>query len=140
MLSGLRCPIASPAFLGVHEAARSAGGRAPDRTRTFCSARRVSTPALLALGRSRIGIAWSEVVALRVRNLLLPDGDGWGEFVFSTAAPETDKQWNDNGKRREERQRKQRAANETRYVPCHPVLVRILRDHFTDRKLDSGDR
>jgi integrase len=86
------------------------------------------------------GLRPEEVVALHVRNVLLPEGDGWGEFVFSTAAPETDKQWNDNGKRREERQLKQQAANETRHVPCHPALVRILREHISERGLGSGDR
>ncbi|WP_228081870.1 tyrosine-type recombinase/integrase [Streptomyces profundus] len=84
-----------------------------------------------------------EAVALRVADIRLPTQDapnGWGELVLHTATPEVGGQWTDTGHRYEERGLKGRAAGETRPVPCHPALVRILRDHITREKLAPTDR
>ncbi|WP_234313585.1 tyrosine-type recombinase/integrase [Streptomyces sp. NBRC 109706] len=84
-----------------------------------------------------------EAVALRVADIRLPGQDvpdRWGELVLHTATPEVGGQWTDTGHRYEERGLKGRAAGETRPVPCHPALVRILRDHITREKLAPTDR
>jgi integrase len=73
----------------------------------------------------------SEVVALRVDNVLMPaDRKEWGEFRINRSAPAAGTSWTDSGQRRETRQLKHRAVGEVRVVPCHPRLVEILRDHL----------
>lgn len=75
----------------------------------------------------------SEAVDLRDTNLTLPDGDGeWGELHLSRTAPAAGTSWTDSGKRRDSRQLKHRAVGDVRIVPCHPRLVRMLRDHLVE--------
>jgi integrase len=77
------------------------------------------------------GLRPEEAVALRVHDLTLPE-TGWGEILAHRAAPEAGSQWTDSGKPHDERHLKGRAAGETRPVPAHPALVRILREYIAD--------
>ncbi|MDT0342817.1 tyrosine-type recombinase/integrase [Streptomyces litchfieldiae] len=83
-----------------------------------------------------------EVVAIRVSDIRLPDEeaeDQWGELPLHTATPEVGKQWTDSGHTHDKRHLKGRAAGETRPVPCHPALVKILREHVERKRLKPGD-
>ncbi|MGW4041817.1 hypothetical protein [Streptomyces sp. NPDC004721] len=71
-----------------------------------------------------------EAVAVRVKDVTLPvpgAEDQWGELLIHTATPEVGKQWTDTGEIHEERDLKGRVEGETRTVPGHPALTRILR-------------
>ncbi|MEH0470317.1 hypothetical protein QA943_15885 [Streptomyces sp. B21-097] len=59
-------------------------------------------------------------------------GDQWCELLIHTATPEVGKQWTDTGEIREGRDLKGLAQGETRTVPRHPALTRILRQHVGD--------
>jgi integrase len=79
------------------------------------------------------GLRPEEAAQLHVEDLTLPPADepeAWGELVFSNSPPEIDKQWTDSGQRHERRGLKGRAEGESRRVPVHPTLVRILREHI----------
>ena len=76
------------------------------------------------------GLRPEEAVLLRVRDLVLPES-GWGELVAHTVAPEVGKQWTDSGEIRDKRtQLKGREQGETRVIPLHPTLVRVLRRYI----------
>ncbi|MEO3754969.1 hypothetical protein [Streptomyces sp. B6B3] len=84
-----------------------------------------------------------EVVALRANDITLPDADAddqWGELLLHTATPEVGKQWTDSGQTHDERHLKGRAAGDTRVVPGHPALVKILREHIHREGLQPTDR
>ncbi|MFE5682563.1 tyrosine-type recombinase/integrase [Streptomyces sp. NPDC056512] len=83
-----------------------------------------------------------EAVAMRVSDVNLPDADAvdqWCELLIHTATPEVGKQWTDTGEIHEERDLKGRAEGDTRTVPGHPALTRILRQHIEDEELKPGD-
>ncbi|WP_327748887.1 site-specific integrase [Streptomyces europaeiscabiei] len=83
-----------------------------------------------------------EAIAMRVQDVTLPGPDGgdqWCELLIHTATPEVGKQWTDTGEIHEERDLKGRAEGETRTVPGHPALTRILRQHIEDEQLKPGD-
>ncbi|WP_327670400.1 MULTISPECIES: site-specific integrase [unclassified Streptomyces] len=83
-----------------------------------------------------------EAVALRVRDVNLPGVDAddqWCELLIHTATPEVGKQWTDSGEIHEQRDLKGRAEGDTRTVPGHPALTRILRTHIEDEGLKPGD-
>jgi integrase len=83
-----------------------------------------------------------EAMALRVEDVTLPPpgaDDQWCELLIHTATPEVGKQWTDTGQIHEERDLKGRAEGETRTVPGHPALTRILRQHVADEELGPGD-
>ncbi|MBC7593432.1 MAG: tyrosine-type recombinase/integrase [Kineosporiaceae bacterium] len=81
----------------------------------------------------------AEVLALRRRDCTLPK-QGWGRLVLSSSYQRTDERWNDDGNRSEERQLKHRAAEDTRTVPAHPELVKILQQHIETNELGSDGR
>lgn len=83
------------------------------------------------------GLRPEEAVALRVQDLTLPES-GWGEILAHKAAPEVGKQWTDSGKPHDERHLKGRAEGETRPVPAHPALVRILREYIANPNPKQG--
>src|SRR5450756_2216862 len=56
-----------------------------------------------------------------------PGSDGFGEFEFGKASPLAGRDWTDDGDQRDHRQLKHRAKGETRTVPVHPELAKILR-------------
>ncbi|MGF0171504.1 hypothetical protein ACQF36_13625 [Streptomyces sp. Marseille-Q5077] len=75
---------------------------------------------------------------MRVEDVTLPkpDAEGqWCELLIHTATPEVGKQWADTGEIPEQRNLKGRAEGETRTVPGHPALTRILRQHIEDEQL-----
>ncbi|MFF4804011.1 tyrosine-type recombinase/integrase [Streptomyces sp. NPDC001351] len=83
-----------------------------------------------------------EVVAMDVADVRLPEegaDDQWCELLFHTAQPEVGKNWTDDGEIHEERGLKGRAADDTRVVPGHPSLTRILREHIKTKHLKPGD-
>ncbi|SDK98099.1 Phage integrase family protein [Streptomyces indicus] len=83
-----------------------------------------------------------EVVAMRVADVHLPDADAadqWCELLIHTATPEVGKQWTDTGEIHEQRHLKGRAEGDTRTVPGHPALTRVLRQHIEEEELKPGD-
>ncbi|MFD3845248.1 tyrosine-type recombinase/integrase [Streptomyces microflavus] len=83
-----------------------------------------------------------EAVAMRVQDVQLPqvdDADQWCELLLHTAQPEVGKNWTDTGAIHEERGLKGRAAEDTRVVPGHPSLTRILREHIKAESLKPRD-
>ena len=81
-----------------------------------------------------------EAVDLRTEHLVsLPD-KGWGEMRLTHAEPRSGSRWTDSGKPRDRQPLKHRAPGETRPVPLHPELVRILRHHITEFKIQPGQR
>lgn len=74
------------------------------------------------------------------------DEDKWGELHLRTATPDAGSEWTDDGRQRERRQLKYRAEGDSRVVPAHPELTRLLRDHLgqfgtaPDGRLFSGVR
>jgi integrase len=63
-----------------------------------------------------------------------------------SATPDAGSDWTDDGSARERRQLKHRAEGDSRVVPTHPELTKILRDHLaqfasaSDGRLFSGIR
>ncbi|WP_306320531.1 MULTISPECIES: site-specific integrase [unclassified Streptomyces] len=83
-----------------------------------------------------------EAVALRVGDVTLPDVDAtdqWCELLIHTATPEVGRQWTDSGEIHEKRDLKGRAEGDTRTVPGHPALSRMLRAHIAAEKLRPED-
>ncbi|MBB4715139.1 integrase [Streptomyces luteogriseus] len=83
-----------------------------------------------------------EAVVMRVEDVALPQPDAadqWCELLFHPATPEVGKQWTDTGEIHEQRDLKGRAEGETRTVPGHPALTRILRQHIEAEQLKPGD-
>jgi integrase len=60
------------------------------------------------------------------------DNDKWGELHLRTAKPDAGSDWTDDGSEREQRQLKHRAEGDSRIVPAHPELTRILRHHLAE--------
>ena len=84
-----------------------------------------------------------EVADLRIENIVnLPetDGESWGEFTLTNSQPRSGSNWTDDGSVRQRRELKHRAKEETRNVPIHPELVRLLRDHLAEFGAGSGGR
>lgn len=76
-----------------------------------------------------------EVADLRISNVTsLPEADGetWGEFTLTNSQPRSGSNWTDDGAVRQRRELKHRAKEETRLVPVHPDLVKLLRDHLAE--------
>lgn len=84
------------------------------------------------------GLRPEEAVNLREEDVVLPtqarqdaqDDGEWGELHLRTATPDAGSDWTDDGRQRERRQLKHRAEGDSRIVPVHPELTRILRDHL----------
>jgi integrase len=100
------------------------------------------------------GLRPEEAINLHADDLVLAaqarqdaqDDDDWGELHLRTATPDAGSDWTDDGSQRERRQLKHRAEGDSRIVPTHPELTRILRDHFasfgtaSDGRLFTGVR
>ena len=71
-----------------------------------------------------------EVIGLRRSHLVSLPADGWGEMRLTHAEPRSGAHWTNNGKSRERRELKHRAAGDTRSVPIHPDLAQLLRAHL----------
>jgi integrase len=105
-----------------------------------------ATPAMLAEARARpddasirrmyyAGLRPEEAIDLSRDNMILPPpgrtGDeDWGELHIRGATPDAGSEWTDDGSPRERRQLKHRAEGDSRMVPTHPELTRLLREHL----------
>src|SRR5215831_4007727 len=69
-----------------------------------------------------------------------PDDQDWGELHLRGATPDAGSEWTDDGSPRERRQLKHRAEGDTRIVPTHPELTRLLRDHIASFGPAEGGR
>jgi integrase len=81
------------------------------------------------------GLRPEEAISLSRDSLTLPshgrgDDDDWGELHIRSAAPDAGGEWTDDGSDRETRQLKHRAEGDSRIVPAHPELTRLLREHL----------
>ncbi len=83
-----------------------------------------------------------EATALRKSNIVfLPEQDGeWGEFILTDSQSRSGSRWSDDGSIRPRRELKHRAEGETRTVPIHPDLVKLLRDHLAEFGTGPGGR
>jgi integrase len=84
-----------------------------------------------------------EVIALRKSNVVsLPEQDEeWGEFLLTDSQSRSGSKWSDDGVSiRPRRALKHRAEAETRSVPIHPELVKLLRDHLAEFGYGPGGR
>ena len=61
-----------------------------------------------------------------------PDNKNWGELHLRNAAPDVGGEWTDEGADREVRQLKHRADGDSRTIPMHPELTRLIRAHLRD--------
>jgi integrase len=97
------------------------------------------------------GLRPEEAIDLTADNVILPppgrpDDEDWGELHIRSATPDAGSEWTDDGSPRERRQLKHRAEGDSRIVPTHPELTRLLRDHLEkfgtapDGRLFSGVR
>jgi integrase len=101
------------------------------------------------------GLRPEEAINLRADDVALPSegqsqqeipDDEWGELHLRTATPDAGSDWTDDGSPRERRQHKHRVEGDSRVVPTHPELTKILRDHLaqfgsaSDGRLFSGMR
>jgi integrase len=86
-----------------------------------------------------------EAVALRLADCDLPSS-GWGVLRLAAATPRTAAAWTSSGTSYEQRGLKHRPDGAIRMVPAPPVLVVMLRAHFTaygtapDGRLFRGTR
>jgi hypothetical protein len=71
-----------------------------------------------------------EAVALRLADCQLPSS-GWGMLRLAAATPRTAAAWTSSGTSHEQRGLKHRPDGAIRMVPVPPVLVAMLRGHFT---------
>ena len=69
-----------------------------------------------------------------------PDDQDWGELHLRSATPDAGSEWTDDGNPRERRQLKHRAEGDSRIVPTHPELARLLRDHLANFGPDDDGR
>jgi integrase len=81
------------------------------------------------------GLRPEEAINLSTDNVILPpqgrpDDDDWGELHIHSATPDAGGEWTDDGSERERRQLKHRAEGDSRVVPTHPQLTRLLREHL----------
>lgn len=103
---------------------------------------RRSGPGLVACYASSYyaGLRPEEAVNLRRHNILLPSGEGWGEFVLEGASPHAGKEWTDNGTNRDDRQLKHRGRGDVRRVPVPPMLAKLLTAHLDTFGTDLDGR
>jgi len=84
-----------------------------------------------------------EVADLRSENIVIlpqPDDEAWGEFTLTNSQPRSGSNWTDDGSVRQRQELKHRAKEETRAVPIHPELVKLLRDHLAEFGPGPGGR
>lgn len=83
-----------------------------------------------------------EAIALRRANIVsLPEQEEeWGEFLLTDSQTRSGSRWSDDGSIRPRRELKHRAEGETRTVPIHPELVKLLRDHLAEFGYGPGGR
>ena len=60
--------------------------------------------------------------------------------LLTNSQPRSGSNWTDDGSVRQRRELKHRAEKETRTVPIHPELVKLLRDHLAEFGTGPGGR
>jgi integrase len=85
------------------------------------------------------GLRPEEAANVRVQDLTLPSS-GWGAVHLRESTPYAGSDWTNDGRQRDTRQLKNRAAGEGRPVPCPPELVAILRAHLATFGAGPGGR
>jgi integrase len=60
------------------------------------------------------------------------EAEDWGELHLRAATPDAGSEWTDDGSQRDQRQLKHRAEGDSRIVPAHPELTRLLRHHLAE--------
>jgi integrase len=91
------------------------------------------------------GLRPEEAINLTADNVIFPppgrpDDEDWAELHIRSATPDTGSEWTDDGSPRERRQLKHRAEGDSRIVPAHPELTRLLRDHLEKFGTAPGGR
>jgi integrase len=104
------------------------------------------------------GLRPEEAINLRADDVVLPslvwneqsqdqaNEEDWGELHLQHATPDAGSEWTDDGSQRERRQLKHRAEGDSRIMPTHPELTRLLREHLAqfgtarDGRLFTGVR
>jgi integrase len=91
------------------------------------------------------GLRPEEAINLAADNVILPppgqlDDEDWGELHVRSATPDAGSEWTDDGSAREKRQLKHRAEGDSRFVPIHPELTKLLRDHLARFDIAPGVR
>ncbi|WP_433146985.1 tyrosine-type recombinase/integrase [Actinomadura nitritigenes] len=81
-----------------------------------------------------------EVIDLRRENLVSLPTKGWGELRLTHSEPRSGSKWTNGGKARDRQPLKHRAPGETRSVPLHPELVRLLRHHIEAFRIQPSAR
>ena len=81
------------------------------------------------------GLRLEEAINLMADNVILPPpgrpaDEDWGEVHIRSATPDAGGEWTGDGSARERRQLKHRAEGDSRIVPIHPELTKLLRDHL----------
>jgi len=100
------------------------------------------------------GLRPEEAINLRADDVVLPaqaqnedsearqhaGADDWGELHLHGATPDAGSARTDDGTSRERRQLKHRAEGDSRIVPTHPELTRLLREHLAQFGTPPGGR
>ncbi|MBD2898666.1 Tyrosine recombinase XerC [Actinomadura sp. RB99] len=81
-----------------------------------------------------------EVIDIRRENLVSLPPEGWGELRLTHSEPRSGSRWTNGGTARDRQPLKHRAPGETRSVPLHPELVRLLRHHIEAFRGQPGTR
>lgn len=81
-----------------------------------------------------------EAIRLSRDNLISLPTEGWGDLLLTRSMPRSGVAWSDTGASREERALKHRGAAETRPVPAHPELVKLLAAHVEAFGFGPGGR
>lgn len=82
----------------------------------------------------------AEAIAFRDACIVSAPDDGVGELLLERSMPRAGARWTDSGTSREARELKHRAGDDTREVPAHPELVRLLRLHIERFGVGKGGR
>jgi integrase len=91
------------------------------------------------------GLRPEEAINLSRDNVILPPPgqpgeEDWGELHILGATPDAGSDWTDDGSMREMRQLKHRAEGDSRIVPTHPELTRLLCQHLAEFVTDADSR
>jgi integrase len=113
----------------------------PTQARALLASVRDNDPALEAFFATiyYAGTRPAETLNLRDVDCALPK-HGWGSLLLTASYQTAGSAWTDSGEAHEERQLKHRAAQDTRPIPAHPELVRILRRHIAQFALGRDGR
>jgi integrase len=68
------------------------------------------------------------------------DDNEWGEFLLTNSQPRSGSSWTDDGTVRQRAPLKHRAQDDTRPVPAHPALVKLINDHISEFGTGPGGR